>query len=90
MKDYLLISLGIVIGVAIAAMPIYMMGRKDGASLEVKKSLEKAIEAEDSRRKIDAKVNALSNPDMCHIIGLSDDAIKECLLRLEEPKSKLR
>lgn len=88
MRMYLLIALGMVLGASLATVPFYMMGRKDGAAIEAKKALEVSVAADNNRRKIDAKVSSLNNPDVCRVIGLPDHQIAECMRRVAEANAR--
>ena len=44
--------------------------------------LERALKVEESRRHVNAKVNASSPAALCGIIGLLDDDLAECVRRV--------
>lgn len=88
MRDIILIALGAMLGAAILAFPMYKYGMSHGKRLEQAEILQRSVEADNSRREIDAEVSSRGDPDLCRSIGLRVDQIAECVRRVEEINAK--
>ena len=65
-----------------AIIGAYFYGLNTGGKLEQRAMLERALKVEESRRNVNAKVNASSPAALCGIIGLLDDDLAECVRRV--------
>lgn len=84
MTMWIYVALGVIIGSAVSSVPAYMYGLSVGAESERVVHLEASIKADNNRRKIDAETSSRAASDLCRSFGLHNDAISECMRRVQE------
>lgn len=88
MTMWIYAALGAIVCASVSSVPAYMYGLSVGAESERIVHLEASITADNNRRKIDAETSSRAASDLCRSFGLHNDAISECMRRVQETDTK--